>query len=112
MISRVWHGKVRKEQAEEYIQWVLKTGVAEYRKTPGNLGVQVWEKCDEEFTHIWTVTLWRDPQAIQAFAGVDIEEPKYLKDEKHLLTMEKNVAHYEVINLLGEEFHKQWRITM
>jgi hypothetical protein len=38
MIARTWRGWVRTEQAVAYVEYITRTGLSEYEKTPGNLG--------------------------------------------------------------------------
>ncbi|HLF20457.1 MAG TPA: antibiotic biosynthesis monooxygenase [Bacteroidota bacterium] len=113
MITRVWHGKTKKEHAEEYMQYVIRTGVVGYRRTPGNMGVQIWQKDEGEFTHIYTVTLWKDLEAIKGFAGADIEKARYYpEDKKYLVEFEQNVTHYRARAFVDPGVNQLWRITM
>ena len=41
MIVRVWHGLTKKNVAEQYKQYVIETGIKEYKLTEGNLGAQI-----------------------------------------------------------------------
>ncbi len=38
MIARVWRGAVKRDDAEEYAQYIRDTGFAEYARTDGNRG--------------------------------------------------------------------------
>ena len=40
MIARMWRGRVRTERLAEYVDIVERTGLAGYRRTPGNAGAQ------------------------------------------------------------------------
>ena len=40
MIVRLWHGKTSTENAEAYMNYVMQTGVKDYRATPGNLNAR------------------------------------------------------------------------
>jgi uncharacterized damage-inducible protein DinB len=96
MITRIWHGKTKKEDSNIYRQYVIDSGIKEYQKTKGNLDAQIWQKDENEITHIWTVTRWKDFESIKAFAGGDYQKAKYYpKDEKYLLEFEPNVEHYQ-----------------
>ena len=39
MIARSWRGATKAQDAETYLEYLHRTGFAEYRKTPGNRGV-------------------------------------------------------------------------
>jgi hypothetical protein len=41
MIARMWRGWVRTEKIVEYIDILERTGMAGYRRTPGNAGAQL-----------------------------------------------------------------------
>jgi heme-degrading monooxygenase HmoA len=95
-ITRIWHGRTRVEQADEYLQFLIDTGVADYKSVEGNLSVEVWRKIDGDVCHFWTVTKWDNFDSIKKFAGDDPEKPKYYADDsKYLLEFEPAVEHYE-----------------
>ena len=95
MITRIWHGKTKKEDADTYRKYVSDTGIQEYLKTDGNLDTQIWQKDEDEETHIWTVTRWKDSDSIKKFAGEDFQKAKYYpEDKKYLLELEPYVDHY------------------
>src|SRR5436853_6440809 len=107
MIVRLWHGKTSTENAEAYMNYVLQTGVKDYRSTPGNLNAQVWQKQEEDITHIWTVSWWINVESIRAFAGDDYEQAKYYKeDKKYLLEFEHTVQHYECFGEIRKKMHR------
>ncbi len=41
MIARIWHGKTLPAQADDYLEYLRRTGVRGCRTTPGNRGVFV-----------------------------------------------------------------------
>src|SRR5690349_3419476 len=96
MIVRIWHGKTSSENAEEYMNYVMQTGIKDYRATPGNLNAQVWQKQEGDITHIWTVSWWVNIESVKAFAGKNYEKAKYYaEDKKYLLEFEPTVQHYD-----------------
>ena len=98
MIARTWHGKTEALKADEYSDYLDKTGVAEYRATPGNLGVYVLRRIDGNTAHFLLLTLWESEEAIKRFAGSNIEKARYYpEDEQFLLELEPTVTHYEVL---------------
>jgi heme-degrading monooxygenase HmoA len=98
MIARMWRGVVRSERLVEYVEIVERTGMSEYRKTPGNLGAQLLSRdFGEGRSEIITLSWWVDLDHIRAFAGDDIELARYYpEDEEFLLERERTVAHFEV----------------
>jgi heme-degrading monooxygenase HmoA len=98
MIARTWHGVTEAAKADEYFDYLKKTGVAEYQKTDGNRGVYVLRKIDRDRAHFLLLTFWESEDAIRRFAGSDIERARYFsEDEKFLLEFEPTVTHYEVL---------------
>jgi heme-degrading monooxygenase HmoA len=98
MIARTWHGVTQVSKADEYLDYLKRTGVAEYKKTEGNRGVYVLQRVDGDQAHFLLLTLWESEDAIKRFAGSEIEKAKYYpEDEKFLLELEPNVTHYEVL---------------
>ena len=102
MIARVWHGVVLEDKAEEFLDYVKRTGVPGLSSTPGNLGVMVFRRVEHERVHVLLTSFWQSYEAISAFAGADIERARYYPDdEKYLVELEPNVTHYEVV--VGQE---------
>ena len=96
MITRIWHGRTRTNDAAIYREYVIQTGMKEYLSTAGNLGAQIWQREEGDITHIWTVSWWRDYDSIREFAGADFEKAKYYEeDKKYLLDFEPTVLHCE-----------------
>jgi heme-degrading monooxygenase HmoA len=98
MIARTWHGMTEAAKADEYMEYLNKTGLPEYRATPGNLGVYVLRRIEGNKAHFLLLTLWEDEAAIRRFAGPQMEKAKYYpEDEDFLLELEPTVTHYEVM---------------
>jgi len=94
MITRIWHGKTRAADADVYREYVIRTGMKDYLDTPGNLGAQIWQRQENDITHIWTISWWRDYASIKSFAGEEMEKAKYYEeDKKYLLEFEPTVMH-------------------
>ncbi|MEO8074212.1 MAG: antibiotic biosynthesis monooxygenase [Acidobacteriota bacterium] len=75
---------------------MIKTGVADYKNTQGNLGVEILRRIENDGCHFWSVTKWDSFENIKKFAGEDYEKAKYYaEDEKYLLEFESNVIHCE-----------------
>jgi heme-degrading monooxygenase HmoA len=95
-ITRIWHGTTRAEHADEYLEYVIETGVADYKNTPGNLSVEILRRIDGDVCHFWTVTKWESIENIKKFAGEDYEKARYYEeDKKYLLEFEPHVIHCE-----------------
>jgi len=98
MISRTWHGRVLAEKADAYQTYLLQTGIADYRHTPGNQGVLVQRRIDGEVAHFTITTLWESFDAIKRFAGEQYELARYYPDDDaYLLERETYVVHADVL---------------
>jgi heme-degrading monooxygenase HmoA len=98
MIARQWHGRVRAEDADAYYSYLLGSGLADYRRTPGNHGVQVLRRREGDVVHYLLTTLWDSWPSIKAFAGEDVESARYYpEDTRYLLELEPKVTHFEVL---------------
>ena len=96
MITRIWHGRTKAEAADEYLQFLIETGVADYKSVEGNLNVEIWRRMEDNVCHFWTVTKWDGYESIKKFAGEDFEKAKYYPDDsKYLLEFEPTVQHCE-----------------
>jgi heme-degrading monooxygenase HmoA len=98
MIARTWHGVVLREQAGAYRAYLLRTGVPDYKATPGNLGVYVLQRLEGPHAHFLLMSLWDSLESIRAFAGENVERARYYpEDAAYLIEMEPTVTHYEVL---------------
>jgi heme-degrading monooxygenase HmoA len=96
-IARVWFGKVFSSQAEEYFEYVRKTGVKDLSATPGNQGVLLLQREHNGITEISVISFWESRLAIEGFAGKDIEQAVYYpEDSRFLLEMEPKLHHFDV----------------
>jgi hypothetical protein len=95
-ITRVWHGRTKAEHADEYLNFLMESGVPDYKSVDGNLSVEIWRRSEGAECHFWTVTKWDGYESIERFAGKDIGQAKYYPDDaEFLLEFEPNVQHYE-----------------
>jgi heme-degrading monooxygenase HmoA len=98
MIARMWKGTVRKERAEEYVEYVKRTGVAQIRSTPGNRGVSLLRRRSEQGVELVVTSRWDSWDAIRRFAGPEPEKAVYYpEDGDYLLGMDPHVQHFDVV---------------
>jgi heme-degrading monooxygenase HmoA/catechol 2,3-dioxygenase-like lactoylglutathione lyase family enzyme len=100
MIARIWSGWVPAHKADEYYSYLLRTGVADYRATPGNRGVQLLRRTRGDATQFLFLTLWDSWDAIRLFAGDPPDQAHYYpEDTEFLLELTPTVEHYELVML-------------
>ncbi|MFG6492835.1 hypothetical protein [Microbacterium sp. P03] len=96
-VVRMWSGTVRTRDRDVYAEYVERTGMAQYRRTPGNLDAWLLTRdVGDGTTEITTVSRWRSFEAVAAFAGEDVDTAVfYPEDDRFLLTRDERVRHYE-----------------
>ncbi len=67
MIVRLWCGRTPADKADDYLEYVKRTGVAEYRATEGNRSVRILRRVADG------------------------------EDDQLLLELEPHVKHYELV---------------
>jgi heme-degrading monooxygenase HmoA len=98
VVARTWKGWTRAADADTYVDYLNATGVPGLAGTAGNLGVQVFRRIDGDRAEFVVTSLWESREAIEAFAGKDIEVARfYPEDERFLVERELTVAHYDVV---------------
>jgi heme-degrading monooxygenase HmoA len=97
MIARIWRGATRAQDGDVYLDYLQRTGFAEYRATPGNRGVLGLRRIEGDRAEFVLLTLWESEEAIRRFAGDEIEKAVfYPEDERFLVEREERVSHFEV----------------
>ena len=67
----------------------MRTGLADYRATRGNLGLNVFRRTEGEITQYVLTTFWESYEAIRSFAGPQYEQARYYpEDDGYLLERE------------------------
>jgi len=99
----MWRGWVRTDRASEYVAYISRTGLTEYRQTPGNLGAEMWTRdLDDGRSEVTTLSWWASIDDVHGFAGDDIERAVfYPEDDEYLIDRETTVTHHEVAYRLG-----------
>ena len=85
MIARSWDGLTRATEADEYADYVQKTGVAELATTDGNLGVYLLKRREGECERFRVMSLWDSMEGIRRFAGDDPEKARYYPEDRRFL---------------------------
>jgi hypothetical protein len=97
VIARIWRGVVRAQDAASYANYIQETGIADYKKTPGNCGAWLISRAEGDRAEIITLSFWESREAIEGFAGQDISKAVfYPEDDKYLIERDRTVRHYEV----------------
>src|SRR5512135_1615239 len=98
MIARSWDGLTPVAKADEYADYVRRTGVTELAATDGNRGVYLLRRREGDQARFRVLSLWDSMEGIQRFAGDDVEKARYFpEDARFLLGLARNVEHFEVV---------------
>ena len=98
MIARIWHGVTPRSKADEYMEFLQKSGIADYRNTEGNRSIHVLRRLEADEAHFLIITFWDSVESIQKFAGNDFEKARYYpEDGDYLVEFEEKVVHYDVM---------------
>jgi heme-degrading monooxygenase HmoA len=98
MIARTWHGRVMTAKADAYLAHLKRTGLSEFRSTPGNMGVYVLRRDEDGITHFMVTTLWSSMDSVRSAAGENPDRARYYpQDDEFLLEREPLVTHYDVL---------------
>ena len=102
MIARSWDGVTPAAQADEYADYVRRTGVTDLAATDGNLGVYLLRRREGDRARFRVLSLWDSMEGVRRFAGDDAERARYYpEDARFLLALEPNVEHFEVVAAEG-----------
>jgi len=95
-VVRMWRGVIRTEDRDVYVDYIERTGMREYRETPGNLDAWMLTRdLGDGLTEIMTVSRWESLEAIKGFAGEDIHRAVYYpEDDEYLVERDATVRHY------------------
>ena len=97
MIARMWHGMTPAEKADEYLAFLQRRALPDYRGTPGNVAACILRRLEGEVAHFTTLTYWDSLESIKAFAGADISRARYYpEDAGFLIEFEPAVSHSEL----------------
>lgn len=105
MILRTWHGIVPIKHKEGFTKYEYETGVKDTLEIEGNCGAYLKVVDQDNYTHFFLCTLWKDRESMKRYAG---ETPEiavtYPEDAKYELISDPIVIIQEVtsdINPLG-----------
>jgi heme-degrading monooxygenase HmoA len=110
MILRTWHGRTRLEDGDAYEVFMKERAAPDYGSMDGL--VQLFFTRRDEIargaegdsptgkqgcSHFLLVTVWRDMEAVKAFAGDDPAKAKYYpEDDRYLLEKEDCSLNHQV----------------
>ena len=99
LILRKWTGMIRTADEAAYEAYIVATGLSDYGRTPGDCGYQMlFRALGDGRSEVTTLSWWRSLDAIEAFAGQDINLARYYpEDDQYLLDRPAHVEHHRVV---------------
>jgi heme-degrading monooxygenase HmoA len=96
VITRMWRGWTRSDQAAHYEQHYRSEVVTTLRQVPGFRGARLLRRTIGEETQFVSLTFFDDLAAIRSFAGSDYETAVVAgKAREVLIRFDERVCHYE-----------------
>lgn len=85
MIIRIFRAKIRTDKVSEFKQMVIDQSIPWLESSDGMLGYFPGEPVHDNAQEFVMITLWRDQEALEAFAGKAWDNPVVTKDEAPLV---------------------------
>ena len=99
MIARLWSARASAPQCRAYLEHFDRSIVPKLRELEGYVGATVLTRRADKEVEVLVATLWRSLEAIQEFAGPDIEAAVVAEEAAVLLTkFDRRVRHFEVVS--------------
>jgi heme-degrading monooxygenase HmoA len=97
MIARIWSGRIRAADVDDYVDYVRRTGVATQRATTGNQGSMILTRPEGETVDVTVISFWDSRSAVRGFAGDDPERAIFFpEDDRYLVDADQVVRHYDI----------------
>jgi heme-degrading monooxygenase HmoA len=96
VITRIWRGWARSDQADRYERHYRSEVVATLGQVPGFRGARLLRRRLGEETEIVSLTFFDDLDAVRGFAGPDHETAVVAEEAREVLVrFDERVSHYE-----------------
>lgn len=66
LIARIWSGRTKAADADEYLHYSYEHGVMSIERKPGNLGVQLFRKIVGDVAEFTVISYWPSMEAMAA----------------------------------------------
>jgi heme-degrading monooxygenase HmoA len=96
MVTRMWRGWTRAEDADRYDRHYRSEVMASLRRVPGFRGARLLRRTVGEETEFVSLTFFDDLDAVRGFTGTDHETAVVAAEAREVLIRhDEHVAHYE-----------------
>jgi heme-degrading monooxygenase HmoA len=98
VISRVWHGRTTRENADAYEELLRTEILPGIQRVPGYRGASLLRRDVDDGVEFVTITRFDSLDAVREFAGEDYELAVIEPEARRLLsTFDEQSAHYETV---------------
>jgi heme-degrading monooxygenase HmoA len=98
MISRIWHGRASRENADRYRSLLEADVLPGIGSVAGYRGVTLLRRDDGDSVEFVAITLWDSLDAIRAWAGEPVERAVIAPEPARLLSsFDEFAVHYETL---------------
>jgi heme-degrading monooxygenase HmoA len=99
MIARIWRGRTSRAKADGYADFLRRTAYPDYGDVEGNRGWMLLRSERDGAVELTLISFWVSTEALERYAGEDVERPKYYpEDRAALLELPDRAEHHEVID--------------
>ncbi|HEY4777578.1 MAG TPA: antibiotic biosynthesis monooxygenase [Candidatus Acidoferrales bacterium] len=99
MIVRTWRGSTSLSNQPVYVEHFEKNVLPELREIKGFLGASLLRRNLSGEAEVFVLTKWTSMDAIQMFAGSDVERAVVAPEAAAvLIEYDRTVSHYEVVH--------------
>ena len=98
MISRQWRGLAKSSQADKYVEHLRQETFPKLKEIPGFVSASILRRSVPNGVEFLIVTTWESIDAIQGFAGTDVETavvPPRVQDM--MVEYDNRVRHYQIV---------------
>ena len=104
MISRHWKGIAKREQANDYIAHLKRDTFPKLASLEGFVQARILRRDVPSGTEFQVVSVWDSLQAIQAFAGADIEAAVVpAVAQAMMVEFDRRATHYEIAHTFASK---------
>jgi hypothetical protein len=97
MVARVWKGCTRPADADRYLAHLTEKIFPEMRTLSGQAGAWVLRRPAGDLVEFIVMSVWQSREAIQAFAGQDIDVAVVPPEAQALLAKwDAHAVHYDI----------------
>ena len=98
MISRQWQGLAKPSHADKYVEHLRQETFPKLKEIPGFVSASILRRSVPNGVEFLIVTTWESIDAIQGFAGTDVETAVVPpRVQEMMVEYDNRVRHYQIV---------------